>query len=201
MHVKNANQEQEKRRLGILKNVFRDKEISIWHRAENHSNNAGALYNMAHGKFSLKGAFYPGKSDPLFAAATLYHAAAIDFIVSGHPLRAAESFEKSADTLLEYSNNMAAKMGNKLPDWSKAIVPIYLGTNTNHDPLIKHLHSAARDYLRASILYGEGHRRGHERSYAAARNILLRFGFKENDIAREQSRMEKYISNVAAEGQ
>ena len=201
MHVKNANQEQEKRRLGVLKNVFRNKEISVWRRAEHHINNADALYKMAHGKFSLRGALYPSRNDQLFDAAKLYHAAAIDFIISGHPLRAAESFEKSADTHLEYSDKLVARTVNDQPVHSKTPLPIYLGLKSNHYSPIKNLHLAAMYYLGASILYGEGHRRGHERSSAAAQKILLDFGFKENDIAKEQLRMERYISSVAAAGQ
>ena len=205
MHVKNASQEQERKRLGLLKNVFRKKEISLWHVAERHINNAEALYDLAHGKFSLRGSLYPRNKDPVLEAANLYHAVAIDFIVSGHPLRAAESFEKSADLLIEYCNDSAAKL--YLIRSNTGVMPRIFPADHNAGETIKTspfasiLNYAAWDYLTASILYGEGHRRGGSRSYEAALKVFIDLGFNENWMPKAISRLEGFVSRVANQAQ
>ena len=202
MHVKNASQEQERKRLGLLKDVFRKKEVSLWRVAEHHINNAEALYGLSHGKFSLRGALYPRNKDPVLEAANLYHAAAIDFIVSGHPLRAAESFEKSADLLIEHCNNKAAKL--YLIGSNSAMAPhIFPSGHNNAEEAVKTrpftsiLNLAAWDYLTASVLYGEGHRRGRSRSYEAALKVFTDLGFNEKEMPKAISRMEGFVSRVA----
>lgn len=206
MYVKSINQGQERKRFSSFKNVFRKKELSVWHKGENHFNNADALYEMAHGKFSFKGAFYPRTGDYLLEASKLYHAAAVDFIVSGHLQRAAEGFEKSAETLIEHLNNKAANVSGH-PKSSGHELLLFEASRAvtagapRQIPYSADLHHAARDYLCASILYGEGHRRGRERSDASARRILLGFGFRETGIAKELSYMNAFVSKVATYGQ
>lgn len=202
MHVKNSNQDGEKVRLGSFKNVFRNKEVSLWHRAEDHVNNADTLYDMAHGKFSLM-MFHPRSKDLLLESSSLYHAAAIDFIASGHWLRAAQSFERSADILLEHCNNEAAKLSRRLPFSRHGLLIFDLRDQSSASakgsgPYSTDLHLAARDYLSASMLYGQGHRRGRERAKAAARKILLNLGFNENDMAKESSQIEGFVSRESA---
>ena len=206
MHVKNASQEQERKRLGLFKDVFRKKEISLWHIAERHINNAEALYAIAHGKFSLRGVLYPRNKDPVLEAANLYHAAAIDFIVSGHPLRAAESFERSADLLIEHCNDKAAKL--YLIKINSGAVPHVFPPDHNNAveaamarPFASTLNLAAWDYLTASVLYGEGHRRGRSRSYEAAFKIFTDLGFNANDMSKAMSRTEVFVSRVANQAQ
>ncbi len=177
--------QQARARIHDMASVFR--ELPAQKKSLSLFKNAAALEARAKGKWTLRGRLScqtgAGTQGLLAEAAKLYDAAAVNFLKSEAHWKAARSFERSSDILVNISKSNPVQ--TKFVDELYAAGRNYLNASACH----KAVHSRTGDYLSSSE---------HKHDLDRARACFDQIGLSGSVFAEEVLFAEKFVHSMSA---
>lgn len=174
-HATSISSQKAREKFHNLTNALRREPVPM-EKAQMLFKDAQALELRAYGKRTLRGVLYPmvfATKDFLMEAVKLYDLAAVDYMRCGDVVKAARSFEKSGDLLIEFSKST--------PSMAKRFYALYL---------------AGRNYANASSLHAKNDPQAEREAGDKARDCFIKLSFTAGMVDSEFAHATQFVHSV-----